>query len=279
MSTTPTPSDPSSGSTGQPAPAATSTPTTGQSAAEQFIADQLAKARASLRRTQIAGLIASLIVLGYMSFVTSRILEWLDPKTAADYVTLFVNNEVQEKATDLAGELKQKIPELVRQIPTLVMDQIPLIREELESKVEQDLRQFCATTSVQMGKHLDLYLENNAAKIRAVLNATQDRESIKQLGPDIEQTIMDYLAEKTEDGESIKDKIDKTLEALHRVEAHTDRLAKAKGLTPQETKTRRIIAILGKAADGTDLGTSKDNTVVTDPALPLPKKPKSEPKK
>jgi len=240
-----------------------------------FLQDQLARARASLRRTQIIGIVAALIVLGYMSFVTSRIVQWLDPKFAAEYVSLFVSNEVNERANDLAGELKQRIPELVQQVPEVVIGQIPVYRQELEDHLESDLRQYCQETSVQMGKHLDLFLENNTAKVRAILNATQDRESIKQLGPDIEKTIMEYLEEKGQDGESLKAKLDKTLEALDRVESHMKRLAEAKGLTPQEMKTRRIIAILSKAMENQREDPAKQPAVITEPALPLPVKKKS----
>ena len=48
---------------------------------------------------------------------------------------------------------------------------------------------------------------------------------------------------------SIKDKIDKSLDALKKMEGQMDRLANATDLTSQEKKTRRAIAIIAKTVD------------------------------
>ncbi len=255
-----------------PVPPAKPITAAGDSVAEQYLLAQIQKTRASLRRTKITGAVAALVVLGYMGFVTSTLLEYLEPKRASDMATTFISNEISEKATELAGDLKQRIPDLIQQLPDFAMHQFPVYREEIENRIEQELRQYCQTTSAQMGKHLDDYLDAHVTEIRAALKATQDREAIRLLGPDIERTIVEYLADKGDDGESIKTKIDKTLESLGRIESHLKRLAYDKDLTPQEKKTRRIIAILTRAMNDTKVNTAPEPAVTTEPALPLPKK-------
>ncbi|MBI3192129.1 MAG: hypothetical protein HYZ36_05630, partial [Pedosphaera parvula] len=63
------------------------------------------------------------------------------------------------------------------------------------------------------------------------------------------QELMGYLEEKPEGGESIKEKLDTSLDALKRIDKQMERLATAKDLTPQEKKTRRAIAIVSKKLD------------------------------
>ena len=75
-------------------------------------------------------------------------------------------------------------------------------------------------------------------------------EALKLLATDIEQELMSYLEEKPEGGgESIKAKLDSSLDALKRIEKQMDRLANGKDLTPQEKKTRRAIALISRKLD------------------------------
>lgn len=240
-------------------------PVVAETAATEFLASELEQARKSCRRTRAGGIIAALVVLTYMSFVTSRLTQYLEPKTAASLANVFIGNQVTEKASELSSQLKTRIPELIAELPTFLMQQLPEYRMAFEKKIEVDFGDYCHQTSRQMAKHFDDYLDAHSVQIRAVLAASQDRHALKELGPDIEQTLLEYLQDKGDDGESIKDKIDKSLEALRRIETQVDRLANGKDLTPQEKKTRRVIAMISKAVEEQQPDWLKAT------ALPLPK--------
>ena len=242
-----------------------------ETAAANYLTGELEKARKSCGRTRTIGAVAVIIVFAYMSFITTQLSKYFEPKAAADMANTFIGAQVTEKATDLSSELKTRIPELIAELPSFVMQQLPDYRIALEKKIEGDFAEYCHATSRQMGKHFDDYLDAHVVQIRAVLAATQDRHAIKQLGPDIEQTILEYLSDRPEDGESIKEKIEKSLTALKNIENQMDRLALGKDLTPQEKKTRRIIAMIAKAVEDQ----APDSADTKALPLPMPKKPKS----
>lgn len=271
-----------SGDSGKPASATA----TAETLATDYLANELTKARAACHRTRLVGVILTLIVLAYMSFVTSQLTQYLQPKAAANMANVFISDQVTEKATELSTELKTRIPELISQLPGFLLQQLPEYRQALEHRIELDFRDYCHQTSREMGKHFDDYLDAHVVQIRAVLAATQDRELVKQLGPDLEKTILEYLKDKGADGESIKDKLDHSLEALKRIEAQSTRLALDKDLTPQEKKTRRVIAMISRAVadQPTDavrtpapvlkrpFAGQKEDPTVSEKPLPLPKK-------
>ena len=217
--------------------------------AAKYVADQLQKARASFQKSRFVGIILILVVLSYMTFLVTSLQHYLDPHQAADLANSFITQQVEGKATDIADQLKEKIPAMIAQIPDYALEKIPEYREALEDKVEADFTSFAQATSAQFGKHLDVFLNSHVVQIKALLETAKDPEKLKALGPDLENEILEYLKEKPDDGESIKDKIDKSLEALKKVEAQMERLDNATDLTPQEKKTRRAIAIIAGTVD------------------------------
>ena len=79
------------------------------------------------------------------------------------------------------------------------------------------------------------------------LTASANSPAISQMGEGITQTFLDTLKETpTNGGESVQMKIDKSLSSLGDIQKKMDRLANAKDLTPQEKKTRHLIAIMTK---------------------------------
>ena len=73
---------------------------------------------------------------------------------------------------------------------------------------------------------------------------------MQQLGTDLEKEFMKWLRETPAGkGETITQKIDKSLVALRDIEKKMAHLAANKNLTPQEKKTRRAIAIVGKTVE------------------------------
>ena len=217
--------------------------------AAKYVADQLQKARASLQKSRMVGIILLVVVLAYMTFLVKQLQPYLDPHQAAEMANAFITEQVDEKAKDISDQLKEKIPAMIAQIPDYALGKIPEYREALEDKVEADFTEYAHATSAQLGKHLDSFLANHVVQIKALLDSAKDPEKLKALGPDLENEIMEYLKEKPDDGESIKDKIDKSLDALKKMEAQVERLANATDLTSQEKKTRRAIAIIARTVD------------------------------
>jgi len=230
-----------------PAPA---TPATGAAAAEQFLAAELAATRRALQRTRIAGVVIIVVVAGYMSFVTRSLVQYLEPKSAADFTTTFVQQQVVEKADALASQVRERVPALVAGLPDYVQRELPRHREALEDVLERDFQEHCLTTSKQLGRHLDDFLQAHVVQIRTLLNMAEHKpESLQALAPDLEQELVRYLSDKSAADESLKDKIDHALTELQQVEQQVDRLAKNVNLTPQEKKVRHAIAIVARSAD------------------------------
>lgn len=225
-------------------------PATGAAAAEQFLASELAATRLALQRTRIAGVIIIVIVFGYMSFVTRALVQHLEPKSAAEFATTFVQGQVVEKADALASQVRERIPALVAGLPDYLQRELPRHREALEDAIERDFRHHCQTTSQQLGKHLDDFLQAHVVQIRTLLNTAESKpENLQLLAPDLEQELIRYLSDKTAGDESLKDKIDHALAELRKVEQQVDRLAQAANLTPQEKKVRHAIAIVARSAE------------------------------
>jgi uncharacterized protein YicC (UPF0701 family) len=217
--------------------------------AAKYIADQVQKARVSLHKSRLVGVVLCIVVLGYMTFLVKSLQAYLDPHQAADMANSFISEQVDDKAKDISDQLKDKIPAMIAQIPDYALEKIPEYRQALEDKVEADFTEFAHATSAQFGKHLDDFLKNHVVQIKALLDSAKDPDKLKALGPDLENEILEYLKEKPAEGESIKDKIDKSLDALKKMEAQMDRLANATDLTVQEKKTRRAIAMIAKTVD------------------------------
>lgn len=225
-------------------------PATGAAAVEQFLAAELAATRLSLQRTRIAGVVILVFVLGYMGYVSRALVQHLQPKSAADFATTFVQGQVFEKADALSSQVKERIPALVAGLPDYLQRELPSYREKLEDRLSQDFREHCLATSQQLGKHLDSFLQAHVVEIRALLNTAENQpERLKLLAPDLEGELVRYLSDKAPGEESLKEKIDQALAELKKVEHQVGRLAQNENLAPQEKKIRHAIAVIGRSAD------------------------------
>ena len=217
--------------------------------AEQFLIDELASARASLKRTQVIGLIVLVAIVAYMGVVTLKIREALVPAQAADLAKAFVAERVTAQADELAAQVKQQLPVWVGGLPDYVIKQLPAYRMELEKDVESSLRDHGLKASQELGAKLDAFLNANIVQVKAILKAGQDKSEFAKLEPQIDAFLADYLNQRMGGEESLQAKLDKTLHALRDIKKMTDRLATATDLTPQEKKARHAIAIIGRTAD------------------------------
>lgn len=245
MNPTPSPEDFSSAPT--PAPLAASS--SGEGIAERYVLSELQKARKILRLTQIVSVLAVLALAIYMGIMTSKVTNFAQPAVAADIANGLISERVSDSASAAAEQFKQQLPVVMAQLPDQAIEQMPSFRESLEAKVEEDLRSYSTQSSEEMGKNLDHFLDSHKDQIGTVMEVGGDRKALQAMGPDLEKEMMSYLeVAPAGGGESIKTKLDKSLEMLRVVKAKTNRLASAKDLTTEELKARRAIAIISRTA-------------------------------
>ena len=217
--------------------------------AEQFLTDELAAARASLKRTQVIGLIVLVVIVAYMGVVTLKIRESLVPTQAAELANAFIAERVRTQADELSEQVKRQLPAWVAGLPDYVIKQLPAYRLELEKQVESSLKNHGLKVTQELGSKLDAFLQANIVQVKAILKAGQDRSEFAKLEPEIDRFLGDYLNQRLGGEESLQAKLDKTLHALRDIKKMTDRLATASDLTAQEKKARHAIAIIGRTAD------------------------------
>jgi hypothetical protein len=217
--------------------------------AEQYIAAELQRAKASLHMTRIGGVVFLVIVGGYLLFITNHFRESLQPSVAAEIAEGMINQQVEDRGPDLAAQLKQKIPEYIAQTPDYALEQLPKYRAALEDRIEAKLTAYSQATSQQLGQHLDSYLEQHKEEIRGMLTAASDPATTKTVGESLKTELMSYINEKPASGESIGEQINQSLASLQQIGKTVHRLAEGKNLSAEEKKTRHVIAILSQSID------------------------------
>ena len=247
--------DPTSSPAEQPAapetpPQAAAPANSGEGVAEQYVTSELAKARTTLRNTQIYGGVGLTVLALYLGFMTFRVVGWAEPHAAAEVATGIISERVNTGAADMAEQFKERIPETIAALPDAAIKQLPELREALVARIEGDLTHYCQSSSEELGKHLDAFLKDNKTQIQTVFEAGQDREALRKVGPALEKELMSYISAPTEGGgESVKAKIDKALAMLKEMKGKTAHLATAPNLTLDELKTRRAIALISRTVN------------------------------
>jgi hypothetical protein len=218
--------------------------------ATQFVQDELAKSRTSLKRAKLTAIILLAVVGGYMGFITYFFTDFLKPKNVASLAVDTVSAQVSLYSTEISDRIREEVPKLVADLPDMLIKGMPDYREQLEAKVEEILIENLSEHSEDFGKHLDDFLGIHQAEIKELLDATGDKEKTKILMTALEQDILEYLDAETEDGETIKQKLDISLAAIQNIEKQLNRLANGKDLNAQELKTRRAVAFISKKLQG-----------------------------
>jgi hypothetical protein len=212
--------------------------------ATQFVDAELARAQKTLRRTRAIGIGSFLFVTGYMSFLTYTLqTKLLRPEPAAKFATACTSVLVQEQGEALSKQLVHDVPAYVRELPDLFLAQLPVVRGDLENRLDGALRTFANEISRQWGPQLDQYLASHRDEVLRVVADAGNPAVIEKFGENLEQQALHYLRAKGDDGHSAMDRCQQGLDALNTVEAQLERLARAKNLTPQEKTMRQLIAV------------------------------------
>jgi hypothetical protein len=215
----------------------------------QFVDGQLARARASLRRSRVFCVCSIVFLLGYMSFITYTLeTRLLQPRAAAQLATAYVSNFVAQEGPRLSDQVVEKVPAYIAGLPDALLAKLPDLRAEAEKQIESALNTHSREIAAQFGEHLDEFLADNHDQVIAFLEGAQDAQLFEKLGEEFERDALSYLHEKGENGYSAMDKLEEAAQALRTLEAQLDRLAHARDLTPQEKTIRQIIAITLKSS-------------------------------
>ncbi len=111
-------------------------------------------------------------------------------------------------------------------------------------------------------KDMDAFLVASKDDINTLIKEGDNPAIAEELGKELEKQFLAYLQGNSIGGESIKQKIDNSLQALMHVWNKTAKLAANKGLNPTEKKARRAIAIMMTTIDRASAG--------NDPNIKLP---------
>jgi len=215
----------------------------GKSTAESYIDEQLILARKGLKTIRIVMVCLSLFVLGYMSILASKIGEFTEPETAAETAMGLVQPQITDFKDQMLDQVKTQIPELLQDLPDQAVAKIPEYRVELQDKIITSMRAYATETSVGLGEQLDAHLDAHQDAIEELLEAVDDPVALEEFAKQITSEIHRYLDDRSS-GESIRDKVRMSHEALKGIENHVAFLANSNRLTKHQRNQREVIGIL-----------------------------------
>lgn len=215
------------------------------STAENYIDEELLKARKGLKTARIVMGVLVAIVLTYMSFITYQLGKFTDPEQAADLAVVYARPYLDTQIEALMGQLDTQIPALLAGLPDQVLENLPTYRQDLQAKITAAMTEQATKTSDEMGEQLDTFLDAHGEAVAELLKSSDDSSVVREFAVEITSEITRVLDAPGPDEESIRQKLNFSLDALKGIEEHVARLALAGGsLTEQEQKQRRVIGIL-----------------------------------
>lgn len=223
--------------------------TTVEMTPELYVEKELAEVKKSIRTVQIGGSLVVATLAIWLGSIAQGFHSNLQPDQAAKIAQGVLAERIEEAQPQLSTYLREQIPSMIEQVPDYAKQQMPVFRENIEAELEARLAEFAKETAGQLDTSLDAFLEAHRGEMQTIILAGQDKETTDEVAADLREMFISYLADASENGESLQDKFDKSLTALHEIERKTSHLAQAKNLTPQEWKTRRAIAVLFKTID------------------------------
>jgi hypothetical protein len=236
----------------EPSPTATpdATPQTGEAVVAAYLAQELPKVRRAFKRARITGIILILFVGTYMGVISTIMVNFFQPKAAAEVATGMLVQHVASDGPVLAARIEWQIPHLIQEVPDYLITELPVYRKELQQSLETDYETYCNSLNKDLGEQMDKLIDEHKAEIKTLLENASDRDTIRKTLPDFDKVINASLRNNVE-GQALKDHIDEIAAALKEVEKRMDRLANGSNLTPEEQKARKALALLSKVIQNT----------------------------
>jgi cytochrome c553 len=221
------------------------TPQTGEAVLADYLAQELPKARQTLKRMRIVCIVLMLFVGAYMGVISTIMVSYFQPKAAAEVAGGMLMQHVAKDGPVLAARVETEIPPLIHQIPDYLIKELPVYRKQLQQSLETEYETYCNSLNKNLGDQLDKLIDEHKAEIKTMLANPNDRDTIRKNLPDFDRVINESIKNNVE-GKALKERIDDWAAALQEVQNRMDRLANGSNLTPEEQKARHALALLSK---------------------------------
>lgn len=212
--------------------------------AERYLDKELVESRASLKRTQIIGILLSVFTIAYVGYLTSGFHESLQPKGAAQIATGLASQRLDDFEPQFTDYIHTEVPKMIRSAPDELIKRMPEYRENLENRVVAEIQSQSEKGSAQLSKDLDEFLTAHKDQVGAMIKNGQDPAAVDAMGADMEKEFRTFLDEQKIGDTTISEKLDETLKTLKQVSDRTSKLEKNVGLTDSEKAARHAIGML-----------------------------------
>ena len=209
---------------------------------DSSMADQLQRARRSLRRTQIRCTVAVLVLLAYMSIVTVNVRNrFLRPKPAAALASQCISSLFGAGSQPVSRSSAEESPSLAARLLPMPFAK-PTGDPDPSANASPDSLQGLKTAIVT---HANEFLASNPEKVHELVQLAKNPKTVEQLGNDLDAEIREHLPSKDRSGlpdAAYLDYLCQTMAALSQLEWQLDRLARGNDLNAYEKTLRRVIA-------------------------------------
>jgi hypothetical protein len=222
----------------------------GETAAGDFLTQELSRARKNLQRSRIVCVILLVCVGAYIGIISTIMVNFFQPREAAQVASGMLAQHALTGGPVLAAQIEREIPLFIRGVPDYLIREMPGCRKQLQQLLETEYQTYCNSFSKNLGDAVDKLIDDHRDQIKILLENAPDRAAIRKVLPDFGRVI-DGFTKNDVDGRALKKHIDDLAATLKEVEKRMDRLANSSDLTPEEKKARRALAMLSKVVEDT----------------------------
>jgi hypothetical protein len=221
----------------------------------QYIDEQLAKARRSLRRTRIFCLIALFVIPGYMSFVTVAIRSrLLRPEAAAEMAVYYFSRAAAPESQPPSASVGEAPRELATPVSGSLVTKSAGNPKHALANMTSAANGDPLRVEAEVAAYVRGFISQPHGNLQDLIRDAQHPKTVQQLGDELDHEIRERLPSRNRYGSPDSDYmsyVGQKLATLAELESQFDRLAHADDLTPYEKTLRHIIAsTMGSAPQG-----------------------------
>ncbi len=220
-----------------------------------YIDEQLGKARRSLRRTRTFCLIAVLVILGYMSFVTIAIRNrLLRPEEAAEMAVYYITRVAAQNSWAPSARVGEPSRESLAPTSDSHVTRLVGNPERPARETNSSINTDPLGVQAEVAAYVRGFISQPHGNLQDLIREAQHPKTVQQLSDELDQEIRERLPSRVSYGSADTDYmsyVNQKLATLAQLESQFDRLAHADDLTPYEKMLRHIIAsTMGSAREG-----------------------------
>jgi hypothetical protein len=155
-----------------------------------------------------------------------------------------IGQNITDHLPELKSYAKEQVPILIAQVPDYVKTELPKYRQNLVNKLESDIGAYAKQTAPELGAKMDDFFKQNKDAVGQLMQNNQDPVAQAAVSAGLKNMFGDYLRSAQINKETLESKISQSLTALDSVDNRLKHLAANKGLTDNEKRARRAIAIV-----------------------------------